>query len=94
MVYSEYTKRRILFHNNSGGLSVNDIVKALLEEDIVVSKSGVWKFWRKYKESGDIKRKPGSGTHSKVNEEIEKIVDRALEADDERTGKEFIENEK
>ena len=44
---------------------------------------------RKYKESGDIKRKPGSGTHSKVNEEIEKIVDRALEEDDERTGKHF-----
>ena len=82
MVYSEYTKRRFLFHN-SGKLSVNDIVKALLEE------AGVWKFLRKYKESGGIGRKPGSGTHSKVDERIKKIVDKALEDDNESTGMEL-----
>ena len=55
MVYGLYTKRRILFYD-SKGLSTNNIVKALLEEDIAVSKSGVWKFLRRYKERGNFER--------------------------------------
>ena len=63
MVYGLYMKRKILFYD-SKGLSNNNIVKALLEEDIAVSKSGVWKFLRRYKERGNFERKAGSGKHS------------------------------
>ena len=71
MVYSEYTKRRILFHN-SGGLSVNDIVKALLEEGIVASKSGVWKFLRKYKES--LEENQDLGHIQKLMKELRRLL--------------------
>ena len=37
MVYSEYTKRRILFHKEVG-LGVSDIISVLMN----VTKSGVW----------------------------------------------------
>ena len=88
MVYGLYTKRRILFHD-SKGLSTNNIVKALFEEDIAVSKSGVWKFLRRYKERGNFERKAGSGKHSKINKRIELIVDGELEKNDETTGLEL-----
>ena len=81
MVYGLYTKRRILFYD-SKGLSTNNIVKALLEKDTAVSKSGVWKFLRRYKERGNFEGKVGSGKHSKINERIKLVVDQELE----RTG--------
>ena len=65
MVYSKYTKRRILFYE-ADRLSVGQIVKALKKEGIDSSKAGVWKFLQKVKENGDISRKPGSGRRRKV----------------------------
>lgn len=88
MVFSEYTKKRILFYERAG-LSIGGTVKALNEEGISSSKAGVWRFLKKYKESGEICRKEGSGRKRKVTEVMDAIIDEELEKDDERTGSEL-----
>ena len=85
MVYSDYTKRRILSYD-SAGQSVGGIMKELLKEGIRASKAGIWKFLKKYKETGCIQRKQGSGRCTKMSEQVKKMVDDELEKDDERTG--------
>jgi transposase len=52
----------------------------------------VWKFIKNYKERGTLERKGGSGRNSKITEHIKKVVDDALEDDDERTGVELSNN--
>ena len=82
MVYTEYTKKRILHYRN---LSLNAIVKALEDEGIRVSRAGGSKFLKRYEENGDIKRKEGSGRASVVNDEIKEIIEAAMQNDDETT---------
>ena len=54
MVFTEYTKKRIVYHH-----SHNNIVRALEGEEITVSKLGVWRFLKRYKETKTIERKKG-----------------------------------
>ena len=89
MVYSDYTKRRILFHEQRG-LGVRDIVHILtVEEGLKVSKSGIYQFLKTYKEHGTLSRKSGSGRPTKVTGNIKKIVDESLEVNDEKTAVEL-----
>ena len=83
MVFTEYTKKRIL-HHKKVGLGPNDIVGVLEEEGITVSRVGVWKFLKRYEETGELSRKPGSGRPSIITAQV-KIVDEAMEHDDETT---------
>ena len=56
MVYSEYTKRRILFHQEVG-LGVTGIVSVLKEEEgINVTKSGVSQFLKRHAKSRSLLR--------------------------------------
>ena len=73
MVYSEYTKKQILIHS-SEGLSVGEIVRALKNESITSSQSGVWKFLKKYKDSGEVKQKCGSGRREKLMKEYKRLL--------------------
>lgn len=88
MVFSEYTKQRILFWFNQGKKPPS-ISCLLLEEGIVASRQGILKFLRVYKASGTIARRPGSGFSSKVNDELKQLIDDRMKDDDETTAKQL-----
>ena len=58
-------------------------------EQIYVSKSGVWRFLKGYKERGDIQRKRGSGRPTVICEEAREMVDQKMEEEDETTTNEL-----
>ena len=82
LVFTEYTKKRTL-HHKKVGLGLSDIVGLLEEEGITVSRVGVWKFLKRYEETGELSRKPGSGGPSVITAQVKQIVDEAMEDDDE-----------
>ena len=85
MVFSEYVKLRILYHHNNR-LKPYTIAKLLLEDEgIQVSKVGVWKFLKVYKNTGSTMRRPGSGRMSKITQRVKELVDQQMEKDDETT---------
>ena len=84
MVYSDYTKQRILFHN-SRGLNPSCIAPILEEEGIRVTRVGVWKFLKRFERYQTILRVPGSGRPSKITPEIKRLVDTKMVEDDETT---------
>ena len=88
MVFSQYTKKRILFHYRSGKKAPT-IQKLLKEEDISASVFGIRKFIVRYDKTGTLLCKHGSGTTSKITPEIEAVVEGAIENDDETTSKEL-----
>ena len=59
MVYSDYVKQRILFYHRLGKSFVQ-ITHCLAEEGHATTKVGVYKFIRRYEETGMISRTPGS----------------------------------
>ena len=87
MVYSKYTKRRILFHQEVG-LGVTGIVSVL--EGINVSKSGVSQFLKRHAKSRSLLRAAGSGRSSIVTNNVKRIVDQQMEKDDETTARELV----
>ena len=85
MVFSDYSKQRILslFWNGS---KVSEIVDTLvLEDQILVSKQGVRQFLKRYEQSKTISRKPGSGLPPKLSPDIKKIIEDTMRRDDETT---------
>ena len=60
MVFSDYTKRRILLLRDRGKRT-KEISELLLKEDIRSSHRGISKFLSRYKQRGTIVRKKGSG---------------------------------
>lgn len=82
MVFCDYTKQRILFHY-SCGLRSTSIVAELNKEGARVSVVGIWKFIRRYEETGSIARRPGSGRPTVITPEVEAIVDQQMTVDDE-----------
>ena len=84
MVFSLYTKRRILFFHSQGLLSTA-IQKELQKEDIGASVVGIWKFIQRYEQFGSIERRPGSGRTSIVSPGVEATIEGQMENDDETT---------
>lgn len=84
MVYSQYKKQRAL-HLYREGIKPPTITKMLGREGLKVSKSGVLKFLKRYKETGSISRKPGSGRPCKITPEMKALIDHQMELDDETT---------
>ena len=82
MVFSIYIKQRILSFY-ADGLRAPSISKKLFEEGFIVSRRGVYKFLQKYRQTGDIGGRLGSGRPSKITEEVKSIVDSQMERDDE-----------
>ena len=87
MVYSEYTKKRILFYKSKGHRAPT-IAKLLEREGIVVSRRGVDAFLDRVQQTGTIARRPGSSRPSKRTDEVKQIVEAAMRKDDETTVKE------
>ena len=90
MVFTEYTKRRIVFYE-AKGYRTPKITKLLQEEGIDVSRRGVSAFLARVEQTGDIARRPGSGRPSKRTDEVKDAVERAMRDDDETTAKELHE---
>ena len=89
MVFSEYTKQRILFYYYNQGLAPPAISAMLSQEGIVASRRGILKFLNRYETSGTIARKPGSGGHAKINDEIKQLIEEKMRSDDETTAKQL-----
>lgn len=81
MVFSDYTKMRILSLFWQGN-KVSAIVEYLvLDDEIAVFKQGVCMFLKQYATSHSIARKPGSGLPPKLSEGMQRVMHR----DDETT---------
>lgn len=85
MVYSGYTKKRILYLHLSEHLRAPTIAKMLEKEGIKVSRRGVLKFLSRYYTNGTIVRVPGSGRPSVITAEVKRIVEDQMHRDDETT---------
>ena len=84
MVYSSYKRQRILYLH-SLGYKAPTIFKLLREERMNASRRGIHDFIRKYKETGSIGRRPGSGRPTKIVGEIKAFVEQQMRVDDETT---------
>ena len=81
MVYSHYKKMRISLQGHRSPT----IVKILKEEGMSASRRGITMFLKKYRDEATIARRPGSARPSKITEEIKKVVEEQMKADDETT---------
>ena len=90
MVFSEYTKRRILFYQAKGYRSPT-IADKLRDEGIIVSRKGVSDFLSRVEKTCSTSRRPGSGRPSKQTEKVKEVVKSAMRADDETTVKQLHE---
>ena len=85
MVFSEYTKQRILSMEWQE-YKVSAIVECLVLQDrIRVSKQGVRQFLLRYRHTGTIARKTGSGPCAILSPVIRQIIEETLLEDDETT---------
>ena len=85
MVFSTYTKLRIV-HYHSKGYKAYTIANLMLENDgIVISRHGVAKFIKVYQATGSIERRPGSGRMSSITWKIKELVEEKMQDDDETT---------
>ena len=65
MVFSDYVKQRILY-NQWLRKNYEGIARCLSEEGHKVTKVGVYKFLKRFKELGTIARNPGSSKALKI----------------------------
>ena len=84
MVYTSYKKQRILCLHFAGYKSPT-IAKLLWEEGMRASRRGIDKFICRYRQTGTIARKLGSGHPSKVIAEMKTLVEEQMHLDDETT---------
>ena len=84
MVFSTYKQQRILAYY-CRAYKAPTITKLLLQENLRASRVEVSKFLEKFRETGCIQRRPGSGLPSKTSAEIKEIVEEQMRADDETT---------
>ena len=84
MVYSDYTKKRIVYYYQHGRRAPA-ITSLLQQEGLQTSRVGVAKFIAKFNAIGLVSRKPGSGRPTKITAEIKAIVEARMREDDETT---------
>ncbi|SMN12493.1 hypothetical protein SPBRAN_1148 [uncultured Candidatus Thioglobus sp.] len=85
MVYSDYTKQRIL-SLYWRDYTISEIVEYLqLEDHIQTTRQGVRQFLKRYKLSKSIGRKPGSGMPPKLSPELQKFIEDTMRSNDETT---------
>jgi len=74
MVLSAYAKQRATFFS-SQGLKAPTIAKLLQGEGIQTTRVAVYYFLKRYKATGTIRRREGSGPKSKITTEVKSIVE-------------------
>ena len=88
MVFSDYVKQRILRYRRLRK-NYEGIAHCLSEEGHKVTKVGVYKFLKRFEESGTIAHNPGSGKASKMTSSAKQIIEEQMWRDDETTGSEL-----
>ena len=88
MVYSWYTKKRIVYYYERG-YRAPTIACLLLKEDIKASWVGIAKLIRKYSKTRTIVRRPGSGRPTVITPEIKTFVEEKMREDDETTSEQL-----
>ena len=83
-MYSSYKRQRIL-HFDRLGYKPPKISRLLQEDGLIASRVGIYKFLRKFNETGGIARRPGSGRPTKITDEVKFLVERQMREDDETT---------
>ena len=82
MVFSVYTKLRILSLYQKG-CKVSYIAECLvMEDEIVVSKQGIRQLLKRYKDHETITRKPGSGCTIKLSSMVQQIIETVMQEDE------------
>ena len=84
MVYSTYTRQRILHHYLEGHKAPT-IARLFREEGVKASRVEISKFLAKLKENGSIGPRIGFGRPSKITAEMKKVVKDEMCGDDETT---------
>ena len=84
MVYSNYKKMRILCLNQEGHKPPT-IAMILQEEGMRASRRGISYFLKRYRSTGTIARKPGSGRPTKIVDLVKDAVEEQMRTDDETT---------
>ena len=85
MVYSDYTKQRVL-SLYWRGYPVSKIVEYLvLEDGILSTKQGIRQFLKRFHLTKSIGRKPGSGMPPKLSPTVQQLIEDAMRADNECT---------
>jgi transposase len=84
MPYSDYKKQRII-HWYARGLRAPTIRNRLDDEGLSATRVGIYKFLKRLQETGTIARQPGSGRPSKVDGEVEQIIEAEMTKNDETT---------
>jgi len=84
MALSLYTHQRILDYYLAG-YKAPTIEKELRGEGIKAGRVGIWKFIKKYQETGTIARREGAGRPTLLTPEVRLIVDQQMLKDDETT---------
>ena len=82
-MYSLYKRQRIVFYH-SQGYKAPTIEHLLRAEGLAASRRGISKFIAKYRETGSIDMRTGSGRPSKITAEVKQIVEEQMQTDDER----------
>ena len=67
------------------GYKSTTIVECLKRNGVKVSVSGVCRLIKKYRETGSINRRPGSGRPTKITADVLRIVETQMKLDDETT---------
>ena len=75
MVYSDYTKLRILSLYWRGCRIAEIVEYLILEDGIASTKQGVRQFLKRYENTNCIARKPGSGIPPKLSPDLQKLIE-------------------
>ena len=82
MVFSDYTKQRILSLHWQGSKVSAIVERLVLEDGIRVSRVGVRRFIKWYNTRGTIARQPGSGFHPIITPQIQVIIEMTMREED------------
>ena len=88
MVFSEYTKTRILFYRDQGCRPLR-IASLLHQEGISASGRGVALFIKRFDETRSIVRRPGSGLWTVISDDMKEVVEQEMQRDDETTAQQL-----
>ena len=73
----------------SSGASINNVLKELAKEGIKPCRQTVWRFKCHYQKYGSIAPLPKSGRRTKLTNDVQEIIERTMQNDDETTLKEI-----
>lgn len=81
--------RYLLYHVLTKGSLVKEALEDLQREDFPTTRQTVWRFWRKYRETGTIFPVAKRGRPRKLTAEVMELIEAAMQENDETTATEI-----